>query len=54
MKGYNATVIAYGQTGSGKTYTMEGFTSNKHGGIIPRAIHDIFECIFYPKLPEIP
>jgi hypothetical protein len=34
-------IFAYGQTGSGKTYTMLG--SEESRGIIPRAIHQIFE-----------
>nr|XP_020448638.1 kinesin-like protein KIF21B [Monopterus albus] len=47
--GYNATVFAYGQTGSGKTYTMgTGFDvglTPQEQGIIPRAIHQLFEGI---------
>lgn len=42
LQGYNATIFAYGQTGTGKTYTMEGFDSKEHRGIIPRAIEQIF------------
>ena len=55
---YNATVLAYGQTGSGKTYTMgTGFElsgaassnlQNSGGeqiGIIPRAVHQLFQVI---------
>jgi len=45
LEGYNATMIAYGQTGTGKTYTMEGFTSDHHRGIIPRATEEIFNFI---------
>ncbi|XP_076003308.1 kinesin-like protein KIF21B isoform X1 [Genypterus blacodes] len=49
FEGYNATVFAYGQTGSGKTYTMgTGFDVNLSQlevGIIPRAIHQLFEGI---------
>lgn len=49
LEGYNATVLAYGQTGSGKTYTMgSGFDvdmGNKQIGIIPRAIHHLFDSI---------
>eukprot|EP00997_Jenningsia_sp_PLL12_P007726 NODE_43_length_3051_cov_51.273484_g39_i0.p1 GENE.NODE_43_length_3051_cov_51.273484_g39_i0~~NODE_43_length_3051_cov_51.273484_g39_i0.p1 ORF type:complete len:947 (+),score=311.90 NODE_43_length_3051_cov_51.273484_g39_i0:56-2896(+) len=45
LEGYNATMIAYGQTGTGKTYTMEGFTSDEHRGIIPRATEEIFNYI---------
>lgn len=49
LQGYNATVLAYGQTGSGKTYTMgSGFEVNlpqDEIGIIPRAIHDLFNSI---------
>ncbi|XP_077460180.1 kinesin-like protein KIF21B isoform X3 [Stigmatopora argus] len=49
FEGYNATVFAYGQTGSGKTYTMgTGFDvglSLLEEGIIPRAVHQLFEGI---------
>uniref|UniRef100_A0A3Q3M112 Kinesin-like protein KIF21B n=1 Tax=Labrus bergylta TaxID=56723 RepID=A0A3Q3M112_9LABR len=49
LEGYNATVFAYGQTGSGKTYTMgTGFDvglSQQEQGIIPRAVHHLFEGI---------
>ncbi|KAM9443868.1 kinesin-like protein KIF21B isoform 1-T1 [Clarias gariepinus] len=49
FEGYNATVFAYGQTGSGKTYTMgTGFdvtVSEDEQGIIPRAVHQLFEGI---------
>ncbi|XP_013857560.1 kinesin-like protein KIF21B isoform X6 [Austrofundulus limnaeus] len=49
FEGYNATVFAYGQTGSGKTYTMgTGFDvtlSPLEQGIIPRAVHQLFEGI---------
>uniref|UniRef100_A0A665WV28 Kinesin motor domain-containing protein n=1 Tax=Echeneis naucrates TaxID=173247 RepID=A0A665WV28_ECHNA len=49
FEGYNATVFAYGQTGSGKTYTMgTGFDvglSQQQQGIIPRAVHQLFEGI---------
>ncbi|XP_030275330.1 kinesin-like protein KIF21B isoform X5 [Sparus aurata] len=49
FEGYNATVFAYGQTGSGKTYTMgTGFDVNlsqQEQGIIPRAVHQLFEGI---------
>jgi len=50
--GYNATVLAYGQTGSGKTYTMgTGFSESEQDncdesqGIVPRAVHQVFERI---------
>ncbi|CAL8340134.1 unnamed protein product [Lota lota] len=47
--GYHATVFAYGQTGSGKTYSMgTGFdlsVSEEDLGIIPRAVHHLFEGI---------
>ncbi|XP_075952401.1 kinesin-like protein KIF21B isoform X3 [Anarhichas minor] len=49
LEGYNATVFAYGQTGSGKTYTMgTGFDLSlgpHEQGIIPRAVHQLFEGI---------
>ncbi|XP_064472728.1 chromosome-associated kinesin KIF4A-like [Ornithodoros turicata] len=51
FKGYNVTVLAYGQTGSGKTFSMGTCcTSSWQGvdsdaGIIPRAVHDIFEGV---------
>ncbi|XP_029393798.1 centromere-associated protein E [Mus pahari] len=48
IQGYNGTIFAYGQTASGKTYTMMG--SEDCLGVIPRAIHDIFQRI--KKFPE--
>lgn len=54
LEGYSATIFAYGQTGSGKTYTMAGkeeiFTNDIYQrdpseGIIPRAIHDLWNRI---------
>ncbi|XP_058392897.1 centromere-associated protein E-like [Diceros bicornis minor] len=48
MQGYNGTIFAYGQTASGKTYTMIG--SKDDLGIIPRAIHDIFNKV--KKFPD--
>ncbi|KAL1772141.1 centromere-associated protein E [Sigmodon hispidus] len=43
IQGYNGTIFAYGQTASGKTHTMMG--SEDCLGVIPRAIHDIFQRI---------
>lgn len=40
---FAGTIFAYGQTASGKTYTMMG--SEDYLGVIPRAIHDIFQKI---------
>ncbi|XP_060028371.1 centromere-associated protein E [Erinaceus europaeus] len=48
IQGYNGTIFAYGQTASGKTYTMMG--SKDYLGVIPRAIHDIFQKI--KKFPD--
>ncbi|XP_008579154.1 PREDICTED: centromere-associated protein E isoform X2 [Galeopterus variegatus] len=48
IQGYNGTIFAYGQTASGKTYTMMG--SEDSLGVIPRAIHDIFQKI--KKFPD--
>ncbi|KAG8455289.1 hypothetical protein GDO86_001476 [Hymenochirus boettgeri] len=49
MEGYNATVFTYGQTGSGKTYTIGGgniaSVEDDEQGIIPRAIHELFQYI---------
>ncbi|KAM4708217.1 kinesin-like protein KIF27 [Discoglossus pictus] len=49
IEGYNATVFAYGQTGSGKTYTIGGghvaSVADEEKGIIPRAIHELFQSI---------
>ncbi|ORZ00902.1 kinesin related protein 2, partial [Syncephalastrum racemosum] len=51
LMGYNCTIFAYGQTGTGKTYTMEGELAEHNGkptnraGIIPRAIHALFESL---------
>ncbi|KAG4305732.1 hypothetical protein PORY_000642 [Pneumocystis oryctolagi] len=38
LDGYNVCIFAYGQTGSGKTYTMCA-----EDGMIPRAVHQIYE-----------
>ncbi|XP_019429712.1 PREDICTED: kinesin-like protein KIN-7O isoform X2 [Lupinus angustifolius] len=43
VRGFNGTVFAYGQTNSGKTHTMRG--SKSEPGIIPRAVHDLFQII---------
>uniref|UniRef100_A0A8C2V2I0 Centromere-associated protein E n=1 Tax=Chinchilla lanigera TaxID=34839 RepID=A0A8C2V2I0_CHILA len=48
IQGYNGTIFAYGQTASGKTHTMMG--SKDCLGVIPRAIHDIFQKI--KKFPD--
>ncbi|KAL6070961.1 kinesin-like protein KIN-5D [Balamuthia mandrillaris] len=50
LKGFNCTVFAYGQTGTGKTHTMEGNHANgcwsgSEAGVIPRAIHQIFDSL---------
>lgn len=60
FSGYNATVLAYGQTGSGKTFTMgTGFEPNAlqeelnddgSQGIVPRAVHHLFDGIEKRKL----
>ncbi|XP_076950142.1 kinesin-like protein KIN-7O [Bidens hawaiensis] len=41
--GFNGTVFAYGQTNSGKTHTMRG--SSAEPGVIPLAVHDLFDMI---------
>ncbi|CAK9220135.1 unnamed protein product [Sphagnum troendelagicum] len=44
LRGYNGTIMTYGHVGSGKTFTMTG--GNKeyaHRGIIPRAVHRLFQ-----------
>ncbi|KAI9843624.1 MAG: kinesin-like nuclear fusion protein [Sclerophora amabilis] len=38
LDGYNVCIFCYGQTGSGKTYTMSA-----DDGMIPRAVHQIYE-----------
>ena len=38
LDGYNVCIFCYGQTGSGKTYTMSA-----DDGMIPRALHQIYE-----------
>lgn len=38
LDGYNVCIFCYGQTGSGKTYTM-----SSDDGMIPRAVHQIYE-----------
>ncbi|KAK3988345.1 P-loop containing nucleoside triphosphate hydrolase protein [Cladorrhinum sp. PSN332] len=45
LDGYNVCIFCYGQTGSGKTYTM-----SSPDGMIPRAVHMIYETI--TKLKE--
>jgi len=41
LDGYKVCCFAYGQTGSGKTHTMLGSQDNP--GLIPRAMHQVFE-----------
>ena len=41
LDGFRVSIFAYGQTGSGKTFTMEG--TREHAGMIPRAVHQIFD-----------
>lgn len=43
VNGYNATVFAYGSTGSGKTHTISGGKKGDARGVIPRAVHRVFE-----------
>ncbi|KAK4835581.1 hypothetical protein QYF36_011554 [Acer negundo] len=43
VRGFNGTVFAYGQTNSGKTHTMRG--SHTEPGVIPLAVHDLFEIL---------
>ena len=38
LDGYNVCIFCYGQTGSGKTYTMSA-----EDGMIPRAVHHIYD-----------
>ncbi|KAK2791814.1 kinesin-like nuclear fusion protein [Onygenales sp. PD_12] len=38
LDGYNVCIFCYGQTGSGKTHTM-----SSDDGMIPRAVHQIYE-----------
>lgn len=38
LDGYNVCIFCYGQTGSGKTHTMSA-----EDGMIPRAVHQIYE-----------
>ncbi|XP_076646621.1 chromosome-associated kinesin KIF4B-like [Halictus rubicundus] len=46
FKGYNVTILAYGQTGSGKTHSMgTNYIETEETGVIPRAVHDIFQII---------
>ncbi|XP_066259480.1 chromosome-associated kinesin KIF4A [Euwallacea similis] len=48
FQGFNVTIFAYGQTGSGKTHSM-GTAFNEadatNMGVIPRAVHEIFNYI---------
>ena len=43
LNGFNGVIMAYGQTGSGKTHTI--FGSPQQYGIVPRAVHQIFDFI---------
>ena len=45
VKGQNTLVFAYGLTRSGKTYTMFGKDGEQQQGIIPRAIHAVFDKV---------
>ncbi len=48
MEGFNGTLLAYGQTSSGKTHTMLGKLDELEtggGGVIPRAVHDLFAMV---------
>ncbi|XP_076246132.1 kinesin-like protein 3A [Calliopsis andreniformis] len=46
FQGYNVTILAYGQTGSGKTHSMgTNYIETEDMGVIPRAVHDIFDMI---------
>lgn len=38
LDGYNVCIFCYGQTGSGKTFTM-----SSNDGMIPRAVHQIYD-----------
>lgn len=44
LDGYHVCIFAYGQTGAGKTHTMEGDEDDELKGIIPRALHQVFEA----------
>ena len=41
IQGFNCAVFAYGVSGSGKTHSLTG--SKSAPGIIPRAVHDLFQ-----------
>ncbi|XP_033005127.1 kinesin-like protein KIF20B [Lacerta agilis] len=43
LKGHNRLVFTYGVTNAGKTYTYKG--TNEDGGILPRALEMLFQCI---------
>lgn len=45
INGVDGSVIAYGQTGSGKTFTMFGECDGGGGGIVPQALHDVFDAL---------
>ncbi|XP_031828912.1 kinesin-like protein 3A isoform X2 [Nomia melanderi] len=50
FEGYNVTILAYGQTGSGKTHSMgTNYVETGDTGVIPRALHDIFNIIHLKK-----
>ena len=44
LDGYKVCIFAYGQTGSGKTHTMVGPSDPQNRGVIPRAVHQLFEA----------
>ena len=44
LDGYKVCIFAYGQTGSGKTYTMVGPPDTQNRGVIPRAVHQLFDA----------
>ncbi|KAJ3332257.1 hypothetical protein HDU76_000804 [Blyttiomyces sp. JEL0837] len=54
LEGFNSTTLAYGQTGSGKTWSMgTGLDSSvlapEQRGIVPRAIHDMYDRLTEKK-----
>ena len=45
IDGYNSTIFAFGMTGSGKTHTITGEKGENNAGVVPRAVHCMFDQI---------
>ena len=52
FSGVSSTVLTLGPVGSGKSYIMRGEGKEKQMGIVPRALHDIFQYIEKAQLSD--